>query len=266
MHPVYISLGNINKSLWQKCNSKAWLLLAKLPTGRFHQTEFGTGKVENEKMPGILWQRLFHHSMRIVLEPLCTNRDTYRILVGPDAKLRCCIAVLMAWIADLEEQLMIVGVVNFHCPVCIAAKKDLGEPTCFSCCCGEWILETLSLIRAKYPSATTYEFSKAVRGLHLGLSGCTEEPCWEGLLLGPERFIKQDLLHGSHKFVWDHLMTWLTGTLGGSKIDSRYWAQPPMNGVCHFSNGISRLSQVSGREHREVQKVLVPLIYPTTNT
>ena len=220
MHPVYLSLGNIHKGLRRKRNSKAWLLLAKLPTGRFRQTQFGPGKVENVKMPGILRQRLFHHCMRIVLEPLRANHHIYRDMVGPDSKLRRCVAVLMAWIADLEEQLMIAGVMNFHCPVCLATKKDLGDPECFCFRTGEWILHIYSLLRAKYPSATTYEFRNAVRSLGVGLSGCTEEPCWEGLLLGPERFIKQDLLHGSHKFIWDHLMTWLTGTLGSQEIDS----------------------------------------------
>ena len=211
-------------------------------------------------MPGILRQRLFHLCMRIVLEPLRQNQRICRTMAGPDAKLRRCVAVLMAWIADLEEQLLIAGVMAFHCPVCCATKKDLGETCCFPVRTGEWILHTLAVVRATYPNATTYEFTRAVKSLGVGLSGCTEEPCWEGLLFGPERFIKQDLLHGSYKFVWDHLVTWLTETLGSQEIDSRYRAQPPIHGVRHFSDGITKLSQVTGREHREVQKVLVPVV------
>lgn len=186
MHPVYISLGNIHKNLRRKRDSKAWLLLAKLPTGQFRRTHFGTTKKENARMPGILRQRLFHLCMRIVLEPLRTDNHVYRTMVGPDAKLRQCVAVLMAWIADLEEQLMIAGVVNFNCPVCLASWEDLGTLYCFSCRSEQWTLETLADVRAAYPNATTYEFSNAVRSLHVGLSGCTEEPCWEGILLGPE--------------------------------------------------------------------------------
>ena len=70
------------------------------------------------------------------------------------------------------------------------------------------------------PSAMTYEFTQVVKSLGVGLLGCTEEPCWEGLLLGLEQLIKQDLLHGSYKFMWDHLVKWLIGTLGGDEIDS----------------------------------------------
>jgi hypothetical protein len=220
MYPIYLLLGNIHKNLQQKRSSKAWLLVAKLPTGRFHQTQFGPGKVESEKMPGILRQQLFHRCMRIVLEPLRTNQPVYYHMVGLDGKLCCCVTVLMAWVADLEEQLVIAGVVNFHCSTCLAMKKDLGDPKCFSLRCGQWILDTLSHVRAQYPSATTYEFSKAVRSLRIGLSGCTEKLCWEGLLLGPEQFLKQDLLYGSHKFIWDHLITWVTGTLGKQEINS----------------------------------------------
>lgn len=261
MHPVYMTLGNIHKSLRRKRDSRAWLVLAKLPTGRFRRTQFGTNKAENTKMPGILRERLFHQCMRVVLEPLRKNQRVCRVMVGPDAKLRRCVVVLMAWIADLEEQLLIAGVVKFHCPVCVASKKELGDLDCFCIRSGKWILDTLACVRAKYPNATTYEFSCAIRSLKIGLSGCTEELCWEGLLLGPERFIKQDLLHGSHKFLWDHLMTWLCETLGCPEIDSRYRAQPPIDDVRHFADGISKLSQVSGCEHREVQKVLVPLLY-----
>ena len=138
--PVYISLGNIHKNLRRKRDSKAWLLLAKLPTGQFRRTHFGTTKKENARMPGILRQRLFHLCMRIVLEPLRTDNHVYRTMVGPDAKLRQCVAVLMAWIADLEEQLMIAGVVNFNCPVCLASWEDLGTLYCFSCRSEQWTL------------------------------------------------------------------------------------------------------------------------------
>src|SRR5260221_7402725 len=36
-------------------------------------------------------------------------------------------AVLMAWIADLEEQLLILGVQHLSCPVCTAVYHNLAE-------------------------------------------------------------------------------------------------------------------------------------------
>src|SRR5258708_3226132 len=36
-------------------------------------------------------------------------------------------AVLMAWIADLEEQLLISGVQHLSCPVCTAVYHNLAE-------------------------------------------------------------------------------------------------------------------------------------------
>jgi hypothetical protein len=98
-----------------------------------------------------------------------------------------------------------------------------------------------------------YKFSREMklRGPMVGLAGCTEEPCWEGLRVGPEQFIKQDLLHGSHKFVWDHLAKWIALTMGEAELDHQYMAQLPkqLTTIQLFNRGLSKLSQVSGREH-----------------
>ncbi|KAF8342116.1 uncharacterized protein EI90DRAFT_3011659 [Cantharellus anzutake] len=54
-----------------------------------------------------------------------------------------------------------------------------------------------------------YEFKQEVKKLKLGLSGSVENPCWEGLGIEPFVFIKQDILHGIHKFIWDHPGKWM---------------------------------------------------------
>ncbi|KAF8324179.1 uncharacterized protein EI90DRAFT_3130127 [Cantharellus anzutake] len=116
---------------------------------------------------------------------------------SPDGRLRVCLAILMAWIADLEEQLLIAGVQNF----------------------GEMIILALRNVCAKFPSASVYEFRQEVKKLRLGLSGTIEDPCWEGLGVDPYVFIKQDILHGIHKFVWDHPGEWLKKLLGADELD-----------------------------------------------
>ncbi|KAF8316953.1 uncharacterized protein EI90DRAFT_2844838, partial [Cantharellus anzutake] len=118
MHAVYISLGNISKNVHQKHNTRAWLLLAKVPICKFPKTPFPGNKTERKAIPGILGQRLFHNCMRHVLEPLRTDCRGYFHVPSPDGHVRSCIAILMAWIADLEEQLLIVGARSFSCPVC----------------------------------------------------------------------------------------------------------------------------------------------------
>ncbi|KAF9508177.1 hypothetical protein BS47DRAFT_1267423, partial [Hydnum rufescens UP504] len=86
-----------------------------------------------------------------------------------------------------------------------------------------------------------------------GLSGSIEHPCWEGLGVDPLRFIIQDLLHGCHKFFWDHPAKWIASSIGVSELDKRLIAQPK-NNLQHFDSGISHLSQTSGVDHRNLQK------------
>ena len=55
-----------------------------------------------------------------------------------------------------------------------------------------------------------------------------EELCWEGLPVGPNIFITQDLLHGCYKFIWDHLAEWLNHTIGEKELDFQFKAQPKL--------------------------------------
>ena len=104
-------------------------------------------------------------------------------------------------------------------------------------------------IQQLYPEATTYEFKHEVLKHMNGLSGAVEEFCWEGLPVGPHIFLAQDLLHGCYKFIWDHVAKWLRRMIGIEELDRRFKAQPHL-GFQNFSDGISKISQATGHEHR----------------
>ena len=154
--------------------------------------------------------------MKHVPTPLRVDQRRYYIIPSPDGKNRLCMAVLMAWI---KEQLLISRAKTFSCPVCCAGYADLPWPECFGVCTGDSIILVLRDVRAEFPSASVYEFKLEIRKLELGLSGTFEDPCWEGLGIDPYAFRKQDILHGIHKFVWDHPGTWLRNLLGDQEMD-----------------------------------------------
>ncbi|QRW13182.1 hypothetical protein RhiLY_12181 [Ceratobasidium sp. AG-Ba] len=87
------------------------------------------------------------------------------------------------------------------------------------------------------------------------------EPFWKkhpytdiGCLLTP------DLLHQLHKGVLkDHLTKWVTHIAGKRIIDERHTTMPEFHGMRHFKNGISSVSQWTGRELKEMAKVLLPV-------
>src|SRR5260370_2090823 len=110
MHAVYMTLGNIHKDVQRKLTSHVWLLVAKIPVTKFLHTVFSGSKSEKMAMPGILHQRLFHHCMKIILRPTRLDTQQYYIIPGPDGQKHLMMAILMSWITDLEEQLVIAGV------------------------------------------------------------------------------------------------------------------------------------------------------------
>ena len=224
-----MSLGNISKEVWKKKNAHAWLLLAKVPVAMFSKTQFLGSKTEQEAMPGILIlsQHLFHMCMKCILLSLRVDERKYHVMLSPDGDSRLCMAVLMAWIADLQEQLHIVGMKNFSCPVCCARYDDLPEHRCFGVLMGNSIISTLKEIWATFPSASAYEFKSEAKKLQTDILGVIEDLCWEGLDIKPYIFIKQDVLHGIHKFIWDHPGAWLNNLLGAKELDHWFIAHPP---------------------------------------
>src|SRR5258708_22500987 len=107
--------------------SRTWLLVAKIPVTKFPYTIFSRSKSVKKAMPGILRQQLFHQCMKIVLKPTRCDTRQYHIVPGPDGLEHLTMAIIMAWIADLEEQLVIAGVRTYSCPVCFTSHHDLDQ-------------------------------------------------------------------------------------------------------------------------------------------
>ncbi|QRV92868.1 hypothetical protein RhiJN_20886 [Ceratobasidium sp. AG-Ba] len=226
-HPVYMTLTNIPKHYRRKTSKRANVLIGYLPVPKLDCIPDKEERCKTRR-------NLFHHCLGAMLEPLAKACETGVEMEFHDGGIRCIYPVLMAYIADFPEQCKVA----WSAPIC---KRDV-------------VLDALE----KDMSTGSALFNR----LGLFQTMPAAEPFWKrhqytdiGCLLTP------DLLHQLHKGVLkDHLTKWAAHIAGKRIIDKRHTTMPELHGMRHFKNGISAVSQWTGRELKEMAKVLLPIV------
>ncbi len=245
--PVYLSIGNLAKAVRRKVSSRATILVGYIPVSKL--SCFTDRDPEIRKLAG---QRLFHHCMSNILEPLIEAGTNGVPMVCADGNIRRVFPIVAAYVADHPEQCLITGTKENYCPRGKTVPNERGEPTeCFLRDVGD-TLDTLDLHQEGLTPAL---FEK--EGLR-----AVYEPFWRNL---PHcdifACITPDILHQLHKGVFkDHLVSWCMDLVGDDEMDRRFRAVPDAPGLRYFRNGISHVSQWTGGEHKEMQKVFVGIL------
>ncbi|KAF8511346.1 hypothetical protein BU17DRAFT_54689 [Hysterangium stoloniferum] len=95
---------------------------------------------------------------------------------------------------------------------------------------------------------------------NIGLNGI-EELWWIDF---PEtdicKAVCPDVFHGLHKAFKDHCATWNTNIVSKLELNARFRKFPKWPGFRHFTGGISKISQWSGKEHRDLQQSFLTVI------
>jgi len=95
--------------------------------------------------------------------------------------------------------------------------------------------------------------SQRLNGVH--------RPFWHDYpLADPSIFLTPEPLHHWHKQFWDHNVKWCINAVGAAEIDFRFSVLQPQTSFRQFKEGISTLKQVTGREHRDVERYIIPII------
>ncbi|HEV7737215.1 MAG TPA: hypothetical protein VGO47_07590 [Chlamydiales bacterium] len=191
--------------------------------------------------------------MSTILEPMRHAGKEGIDVVCADKQIRTVFPILAAYIADFPEQSLIAGVKENHCPICDVLPQDRGKP-----CPGKLRdpKETLEVLHSWRNNMHQADFKES------GLCPIPE-PFWAKL---PHANIfgcfTMDLLHQLHKGVFkDHLVKWcMEAAIGGAaKIDRCFQLIPKHPLIRRFPKGISHISQTTGCEHKEMQKVFAGL-------
>lgn len=250
-HPLLISLANLDMGFRMKASNHAFILLALLPVPKFIH--------RNRKMRGVLENRLIHECMDFVLEPLKITARIGLMMSDPLGNLRYMFTPLAAAIVDTPESGLFSGVGGKTSSVTMATYKEFGDPFRHAPRTASRTLKQLGILEKNMDpwnleEYVTLAFAKfRLNGVH--------RPFWRDWPLAePHKFLTPEPLHHWHKMFWDHDAKWCIHAVGDAEIDFRFSILPPHTGYRHFKEGISNLKQVTGREHRDIQRYMVTVI------
>ena len=249
-HPLLISLANMKASYRAKSSHHAFLLLALLPVPNF---------ITDKSLRGVLENRLIHECLDFILEPLKKAAYCGVMMSDPHGSLRYCFTPLAAYIVDTPEAAMLAGVGGKTSPVTMAAHKQFGDSSKHESRTASTTLAQLDAVAAKAnPNGNLNAYCKEAKKFRL--SG-VHKPFWRDWPLAePSLFLTPEPLHHFNKQFYDHDLKWCIRKLGDAEIDFRFSILQPHIGLRHFKDGVSRLKQVTGREHRNIQRYIVAII------
>ena len=243
--PVYITVGNINKDTRRKPSENAVILLGYLPVTKLDKI------LKSERSR--LQHQLFHNCMKELLAPLIKAGSEGVEMLCSDGKVRLVFPILAAYLADHPEQCLVACCKENRCPKCLVSIADRGNPVRSQL---RDVTETLEVLREAYLKVDDDD--------DFGRHGLRPvDPFWKDL---PHCDIfstfTPDLLHQLHKGVFgDHVSKWAQNLVPGKdEVDFRFKSMTGHPSLRHFSKGITLVSQWTGQEYKELEKVFLGVI------
>lgn len=254
-YPLLISLANIRMATRMKASHHAFVLLALLPVAKFIHP--------HKQVQGMLHNRLTHQSLDIILEPLKKAASIGIMMSDPLGQLRYCYTPLAAYIVDTPEAQLLAGVGGKTSPLTMASHKQFGDSCQYN---ARTSSITLDLIRRVNAIANPWgDLVVYLRVASIVRLNGVHEPFWrDWIFADPSKFLTPEPLHHWHKQFWDHDAKWCIRAAGDAELDFRFSVLQPRTGFRHFKEGISKVKQVTGREHRDIQRYIVGLIADAT--
>jgi hypothetical protein len=255
-HPLSITLANLDSDARIKSSYGALQLLALLPVPKF----IGVPK----PLCGILENRVTHACLDLICQPLKAVARAGSWMTDYFGHIRYCYTPLAAYIADTPEAASLVGVSGKTSHLTTAFGPQFGDEFSHPPRTADQIITDLSTLNSYIDPWDLAPYAKKARE-NFRLNG-VDLPFWRdwvlptGVLLDPHHLFPIEILHHFHKSFWDHDFKWCIRALGEGEIDFRFSLLQPRGGFRHFSLGVSKLKQVTGREHRNIQRYILGVI------
>ncbi|KAG9315401.1 hypothetical protein JVU11DRAFT_4550 [Chiua virens] len=199
---------------------------------------------------------LFHACMSHVLEPLKTAGEEGVPMTSGDGVIRRVHPVFAVFVGDYPEQVLVCCCKTGDCPKCILKQDEIGESDVPG---PLHDLESILSALGKLDTSGPLAFAQACQ--EAGIKPVIR-PFWQDLpYVNIYLSITPDILHQLYQGVMKHLIAWIKTIYGSAQLDARCRRLPPNHGVHLFTNGISKLYRVSGKEHADICRILPGLIF-----
>lgn len=243
--PVYLTIGNIDKMVRRRPSTRATMLVGYLPVTKL--------ECFTEKQRSSVTHQLFHQCMESLLEPLKIVGTEGMEMTCADGWVRRVYTILAAYVADFPEQCLVACCLESRCPQCLVAHNERGLPA--------WSdprdqKKTTEILRQRAKGLKPRAFvSQGLRPV---------KPFWANL---PHTNIFQcftpDIHHQLHKGIFkDHFVSWSTEAVdgGSDEVDRRFKSMTKHPSLRHFKKGISLISQWTGNEYKNMEKIFSGVI------
>ncbi|TBU63896.1 hypothetical protein BD310DRAFT_807943, partial [Dichomitus squalens] len=244
-YPVYMTIGNLPKSIRQKPGRQGQILLAYLPTSRLEH-------IANKAARRRVLANLFHACMSKLLEPLKAAGAHGTLMTSGDGVARRCHPILAAYVGDYPEQCLVTCAYNGDCPICTCPHDELGDFP---------LSHPYRDIKASLAAMRSLDTPTFVQACEDANIKPVQHPFWEDLpFTDIFRSVTADVLHQVYQGVFKHLLSWLKDACGATEIDARVRCLPYNHSIRKFHKGITGLSRVTGAEHRQISRFLLSIV------
>ena len=245
-YPIYMTIGNIPKSIHHKPSRLAQILTGYIPTSKLLGLSNKTGQCQAVA-------NLFYACMHDVLQPIIGPGGSGVTMKSGDGVWCRCHPIFANFIGDYPEQALMTCTFSRQCPKCNVSPGNLSEYQTFPPRLRQLAIDTYHLA-----DEDICMFHAVCTNAGLKPIYC---PFWELLPLANIFIsITPDVLHQLLQGMMKHVINWLVSIFGPTEIDARSCTMPPNHNIMFFAKGITCLSHVTGHEHKKMCSLLLRLI------
>ncbi|KAH8985321.1 hypothetical protein EDB86DRAFT_2764969, partial [Lactarius hatsudake] len=248
-YSVYMGIGNIPSAkldVRQKLSHYAQMLIGYIPTTKL-------ASITNMAAHHHAVANLFHSCMEKVLGLIHAYGETGIAMLSGDGTWRHCHPIFATFVSDYPEQGLVTCTCYGCCPKCLVPADQLGNYTNFPARNHVEMVDT-------YMSASEDICQFCAVCHEVGLK-VLFRPFWNVFpLVDIFLSITLDVLHQLLQGVVKHVKAWLIAIFRAAEIDAHCRSLLPNHHITLFPKGITTLSHISGKEHKNICQFLLRLI------